>query len=86
MANLEFNHALRFPGETKKRSLVKTIIYRILIILADFAFLYFLTHRFTLSVVVMVGSNLYTAVGYYFYERIWNRIKWGKTVSGAGKK
>ncbi|MGD0027783.1 MAG: DUF2061 domain-containing protein [Candidatus Bathyarchaeia archaeon] len=24
-------------------------------------------------------SNIYTTIAYYFHERIWNRIGWGKT-------
>jgi len=86
MAHLEFNHSGNYPGETRKRSLVKTIIYRIIIILADFLFLYVLTHKLVLSLVVMVVSNVYTALGYYAYERIWNKIRWGRTFPKAKRK
>lgn len=86
MGNLEFSHAGKVEGETKKRSLVKTVIYRVLIIIADFIFFYLVTHKLFLSFWIMVISNLYTALGYYFYERLWNHIGWGRTRISEGKK
>ena len=74
--------------ETWLRSLAKTITYRILILILDFAVIYLLTRSFETALVFMVGSNVYTVVGYYVHERIWNKIKWGieyKKVQ-SGKK
>ncbi len=64
--------------ESQKRSLVKAITYRILIIILDFVAVYLLTGKVAIAVSFMVVSNLYTAVAYYIHERAWNKINWGR--------
>lgn len=56
--------------ELKKRTLVKTITYRLVGILATVPFTGWGT---ALSV------HLLLAVIYYAHERAWMRVKWGKT-------
>jgi len=60
------------------RSLTKAITYRIAIIILDFTSVYLLTGRVDVALGFMLISNIYTSIAYYFHERIWNRIKWGK--------
>jgi uncharacterized membrane protein len=62
-----------------RRSLVKAITYRLLIILLDITVIYSLTGRLDLALGFMIISNVYTSIAYYFHERIWNKIGWGKT-------
>jgi len=62
---------------TTKRSLVKAITYRIVIVILDFSVIYILTHRVDVAVGFMVISNIYTTAAYFLHERIWNRIRWG---------
>ncbi|HXY82231.1 MAG TPA: DUF2061 domain-containing protein [Candidatus Saccharimonadales bacterium] len=62
---------------TTKRSLVKAVTYRIVIIILDFTVIYFLTGRVDVALGFMVISNIYTTAAYFVHERIWNRIKWG---------
>jgi uncharacterized membrane protein len=64
--------------ESWKRSLVKTITYRIAIVILDFSVVFLFTHRYDVAVGFVIISNLYTSAGYYLHERIWDRIKWGK--------
>ena len=61
-----------------KRSLAKAVTYRILIIILDMVAVYAFTRSFTIAFWFMVISNVYTAIAYYFHERLWNRIKWGR--------
>ena len=68
-------------NETKKRSLVKSTTYRIVVVLTDFTVLYLLTGKTDISVVFTVISNTYTWIFYYLHERIWNKISWGR-ISG----
>ena len=68
------------PKESFQRSVVKTIIYRVVIIVLDFSFIYLFTGQVKVAVGFMVVSNIYTTLGYYFYERIWDKIKWGKHI------
>ena len=60
------------------RSLIKTIIYRIVIMSMDFISTYLITGRVEASLEFMVVSNIYTTVTYYVYERLWNRTGWRK--------
>jgi uncharacterized membrane protein len=69
------------PKESLKRSLVKTISYRLFIILLDFTTVYIFTHKVNVAIGFMLVSNIYTTIAYFFHERLWDRIKWGKEVS-----
>ncbi len=62
---------------TTKRSLVKAVTYRIVIVVLDFTVVYFLTGRVDVALGFMVISNIYTTAAYFIHERIWNRIRWG---------
>ena len=65
--------------ELLKRSLVKTISYRLVILILDFTSIYFFTHQIKVAFGFMLVSNVYTTLAYFFHERIWDKIKWGKT-------
>jgi len=62
---------------TTKRSLVKAVTYRAVIIVLDFSVIYLLTGRVDIALGFMVISNIYTTAAYIIHERIWNRIRWG---------
>lgn len=66
--------------ETVKRTIMKTVSYRVLIIVLDFFAIYFFTGQMKIAVGFMLVSNVYTTLGYFLHERIWDRIKWGKLV------
>ena len=66
--------------ESWKRSLVKAITYRILVVILDFIFVYLLTGKYTLAIAFVIISNIYTTVGYFVHERIWARLKWGTKI------
>jgi adenylylsulfate kinase len=67
----------RPPTETLRRSIVKTISYRVVILILDFISIYLFTGKIKVAVGFTIVSNIYTTVGYFFHERIWNKIKWG---------
>ena len=62
---------------TTKRSLVKAVTYRVVIIVLDFSVIYLLTGRVDVALGFMVISNIYTTAAYFIHERIWNKIQWG---------
>jgi uncharacterized membrane protein len=66
--------------ETLRRSIVKTISYRGAILILDFSFIYLFTGKINVALGFMIVSNIYTTLGYFFHERIWDRIKWGKII------
>jgi adenylylsulfate kinase len=63
--------------EAWKRSLVKSISYRLFIMVLDFTSIRLFTGRSDIAVGFVLVSNVYTTVAYYLHERLWNRIKWG---------
>jgi len=65
--------------ESLRRSIVKTISYRIIILILDFASIYLFTGQLKIALGFMIISNIYTTLGYFLHERIWDKIKWGKT-------
>jgi uncharacterized membrane protein len=60
-----------------RRSLVKAITYRILIMTLDFLTVYLLTKAIHIAVGFMIISNVYTSLAYLVHERLWARIQWG---------
>ena len=66
--------------ESVSRTLVKTITYRASILLLDFVTVYFFTGKLSLALGFMIVSNIYTTLAYFFHERIWDKIKWGKEL------
>ena len=62
---------------SKKRSVVKAITYRGIIICLDFLAVYLLTGKLTTATTFMIVSNTYTTVGYFLHERVWAGIRWG---------
>jgi uncharacterized membrane protein len=68
------------PEETLRRSIVKTISYRVVILILDFTAIYLFTGQIKIAVGFMIVSNIYTTLGYFLHERIWDKIKWGKTI------
>ncbi len=66
--------------ESSKRALAKTLSYRVLILILDFSFIYIITRKVDISAEFTIGSNIYSTLAYYFHERAWDRVKWGKLV------
>jgi uncharacterized membrane protein len=61
----------------RKRSVVKAITYRGIIVCLDFAVIYLLTGKVMTAATFMIASNIYTTVAYFLHERAWVNIKWG---------
>jgi uncharacterized membrane protein len=70
-------------AETRKRSVVKALTYRVAIVCLDFLAIYIFTHKVEVALGFMIVSNIYTTVGRFLHERIWARIRWG-TEPNAG--
>ncbi len=65
-------------NEKVKRSVIKSITFRILVVMADGLIIYLITKSFVATVGVIIFSNISSTLIYYFHERVWNKIKWGK--------
>ncbi len=60
-----------------RRSVVKALTYRLVIMLLDFVTLYLFTRQVKVALGFMVVSNVYTTLAYFWHERMWARIRWG---------
>ena len=66
------------PAEKHSRSVVKAISYRIVSILADSIVAYALTRSFAVTLGLVTLINTYSTILYYFHERVWANIHWGR--------
>jgi uncharacterized membrane protein len=71
--------------EKNKRSLVKTITWRCIATGTTMALVYLFTKEVTTT--ALLGSLEATSkmIFYYFHERAWNRINWGRLTTPASK-
>ena len=60
-----------------RRSVVKAVTYRIVVMILDFATIYLFTGKVRMALGFMLASNVYTTLAYFAHERLWSRIKWG---------
>lgn len=66
------------PAEKHSRSVIKAISYRIVSIIADGIVAYALTRSFAMTLGLVTLINTYSTVLYYFHERVWANIHWGR--------
>ncbi len=64
--------------EKHRRSIVKSITYRFLSITADTLVAYIFTKDVALTAGIVLFVNGYSTVLYYFHERVWAHILWGR--------
>lgn len=60
------------------RSLAKAISWRFFGNLISFIIIYGLTHNGKLALAVSAIELVVKIVLYYYHERVWNKIKWGR--------
>jgi uncharacterized membrane protein len=65
-------------NEIKTRSILKTIIWRFIATLNSYLVLFYLNNSNKENLYKAIYMNITGFFIYYFYERIWNFIKWGK--------
>ena len=62
---------------TRKRSIVKALSYRALIVVLDLLVIYVMTGSVKIAAGFMLISNIYTTLAYFLHERLWARVSWG---------
>tara|TARA_Y100000768_G_C23944761_1_gene666999 strand:- start:603 stop:1040 length:438 start_codon:yes stop_codon:yes gene_type:complete len=65
------------------RSLLKSITWRIIASLDTFLLSYLITNRFDWATSIAIFEIITKAIIYYFHERLWNKIKWGRVNINA---
>ena len=64
--------------ETRMRSLVKTVIYRLWVIITTYAMLVVTGQDMADAIWPTVVINLVWMTSFYLYDRLWARIEWGR--------
>lgn len=64
--------------ETGTRSLVKTIVWRVIATLTTWAVVYMFTGTIAGSLKITLVAAALSMLAYYIHERIWNAVKWGR--------
>ena len=65
---------------TKARSFVKSLSYRIWGTISSWAVVYVITGQGSLAAIVAFWETVVKVFIYYFHERAWNSISWGRRV------
>ena len=68
----------RISYETHERSVAKSLIFRVVVVISDTTVIYLLTRRVSQTISLTIITNIASMTLYYLYERIWNQIKWGR--------
>ncbi|MTB03462.1 MAG: DUF2061 domain-containing protein [Actinobacteria bacterium] len=66
---------------TKSRSLVKSFSYRVFGTLTSWAVVYAITHKGSLATLIAIWETVVKILVYYYHERVWNRVSWGRTAN-----
>mgnify|MGYP006079298721 CR=1 FL=1 len=64
--------------DTRVRSLVKTVCWRLTGTLCTFLISYAILRDLSISGSIAVIQLTFNSIVFYIHERIWNTIKWGK--------
>jgi len=64
--------------ETRKRSILKSITWRVICIAVSILISFALTGQWDIAIAIGTVYNVITMILYYFHERIWNVVKWGR--------
>ena len=66
---------------TKQRSFAKAISWRVIGTTDTFIVSFFITHKAITSASIAGLEVLTKTILYYFHERGWNKIGWGRKIS-----
>lgn len=68
---------LRAPLQARRRVVVKTACYRLVMILVSIVVAYLVVGDVTDALSIGLITNVVKTLTYYGYERLWDRIAWG---------
>jgi uncharacterized membrane protein len=63
---------------SKKRSFAKSLTWRVVALVTTFVTLYALSKDINMATLATIITNAVNFVAYYYHERIWNAVGWGK--------
>lgn len=66
--------------ETRKRSVIKTISWRVIATITTAILVFMFTGSFEIAIGVGFLEVIVKLLFYYFHERIWDSISWGTKI------
>lgn len=67
-------------SETRSRSLVKSLVYRFISIIGTGLLSWAVTRDIKEAASVTLVIQIFLIILYYTYERVWDRVEWGRKV------
>lgn len=64
---------------SNKRILAKTVLYRGIVTVILFAISWVYTENLTDTTTITIIFNVLATIAYFFHEKMWDRIDWGRT-------
>lgn len=64
--------------ETRRRTLVKTVIYRCWVLLSTYVMLLVTGQSMDQAIIPTLVINAVWMTSYYLYDRLWAHIDWGR--------
>jgi uncharacterized membrane protein len=71
---------------TPKRTLVKTLVYRLWVIITSYLVIVFTGQTWTQALLPTIILNVLWTMSYYGYDRLWQKIDWGIEPARKGKR
>lgn len=65
--------------DLKRRSFIKAVLYKIFSLVVSFAVGYVVLGNLESATLLTLYKHITALVDFYLFERIWNRIKWGRS-------
>jgi uncharacterized membrane protein len=62
----------------KSRSFAKSLTWRVIALITTFVTLYALSKDIQMATMATLITNIVNFVCYYYHERAWNAVDWGK--------
>ncbi|NKE36926.1 DUF2061 domain-containing protein [Natronococcus sp. JC468] len=73
--------ASRHPRQARLRAIVKTVLYRVVMVLVTVSIALLVTGNAGEALSIGLATNVLKTGTYYAYERVWDRIEWGVSRS-----
>ena len=64
--------------DSKARSLTKTLVWRSWCIVSGLVILLLFGQDLWTATLYSVTVNVFLTISYYYHERLWSKIKWGR--------
>jgi uncharacterized membrane protein len=69
--------------ESRLRSLIKSLVYRVLSVIGTGLLTWFITGDVGKTITITLAIQVFLVILYYVFERLWDRIDWGREIESG---